>query len=242
MTSDDRKQAIREHVWSLMEAEHAAPPGVAGNIPDFYGSEKTAAMLRTRDEWTRSRVIKANPDRAQRPIRIQALADEKLLYVAVPRMATPKPFYVLAPQQLGMSPTAAVEAASKGYRSLVAISDMQPIDMVICGSVAVNRAGARLGKGAGYSDLEVALLIEAGLVTEDTVIVAPVHGLQVMNDDLPTSEHDFGVDLIVTPTEVIECPRSPRPTGIVWRHLAPEKIAAIPALAKHPNRTFGAGQ
>ena len=47
--------------------------------------------------------------------------------------------------------------------------------MVVCGSVAVNRRGARLGKGAGYSDIEVALLQEAGLIGPSTVIVTTVH-------------------------------------------------------------------
>jgi 5-formyltetrahydrofolate cyclo-ligase len=45
-----------------------------------------------------------------------------------------------------------------------AVADMRPVDIVVCGSVAVNRQGARLGKGAGYSDIEVALLQEAGLI------------------------------------------------------------------------------
>ena len=31
------------------------------------------------------------------------------------------------------------------------------IDLVVAGSVAVNRRGARVGKGGGYSDLEFAL-------------------------------------------------------------------------------------
>jgi NAD(P)-dependent dehydrogenase (short-subunit alcohol dehydrogenase family) len=35
---------------------------------------------------------------------------------------------------------------------------MRPVNLVVCGSVAVNRRGVRLGKGAGYSDIEVALL------------------------------------------------------------------------------------
>lgn len=109
---------------------------------------------------------------------------------------------------------------------------MRPIDIVVCGSVAVNRSGARIGKGAGYSDLEVALLIEAGLVTEKTVIVAPVHRLQVIEDDIPETEHDFGVDLIVTPDEVIRCTDRRRPRGLVWEDLTPEKIAAIPVLAR----------
>jgi len=100
--------------------------------------------------------------------------------------------------------------------------------------VAVNRSGARIGKGAGYSDLEVALLIEAGLVTDRTVIVAPVHQLQVVDEKIPETEHDFSVDLIITPDEVIECPGQRRPDGLVWNDLTAEKIEAIPVLkARH---------
>jgi 5-formyltetrahydrofolate cyclo-ligase len=113
---------------------------------------------------------------------------------------------------------------------------MQPIDVVVCGSVAVNRAGARIGKGAGYSDLEVALLIEAGLVTDATVIVAPVHGLQVVEEDIPETDHDFSVDIIVTPDEVIRCAGRRRPQGLVWNDLTAEKIAAIPVLAAQFDR------
>jgi 5-formyltetrahydrofolate cyclo-ligase len=108
---------------------------------------------------------------------------------------------------------------------------MRAIDVVICGSVAVNRSGARVGKGAGYSDLEVALLIEAGLVTEKTIIVAPVHQLQVVDEEIPETAHDFSVDLIITPDEVIECPDRRRPQGVIWEDLTAEKVAAIPVLA-----------
>ena len=48
--------------------------------------------------------------------------------------------------------------------------------------MAVNRDGTRLGKGPGYSDLEVALLAEAGLIGPATVIVTTVHPLQVLDD------------------------------------------------------------
>ena len=51
--------------------------------------------------------------------------------------------------------------------------------------MAVNRDGVRLGKGAGYSDLEVALLQEAGLIDRDTTIVTTVHALQVVDIALP---------------------------------------------------------
>src|SRR6266545_1220701 len=87
------------------------------------------------------------------------------------------------------------------------------------------------GKGAGYSDIEVALLTEAGLIGPETAIVTTVHQLQVVDDELPETEHDFSVDMIVTPDEVIECGPPRRPNGIVLRHLTEEKIAAIPVLA-----------
>jgi 5-formyltetrahydrofolate cyclo-ligase len=88
----------------------------------------------------------------------------------------------------------------------------------------------RVGKGGGFSDLELALCIEQGLIDDDTVIVTTVHDLQVLDEDLPETEHDFRVDLVVTPTEVIRCPSVPRPPGVLWDHLDDDKIAAIPAL------------
>lgn len=37
-----------------------------------------------------------------------------------------------------------------------------PFDVIVCGSVAVNQQGVRLGKGAGYSDIEVAHMTTSG--------------------------------------------------------------------------------
>jgi 5-formyltetrahydrofolate cyclo-ligase len=105
--------------------------------------------------------------------------------------------------------------------------------LVLRHETPVSRSGARIGKGAGYSDLEVALLIEAGLVTSRTVIVAPVHQLQVVDDGLiPETSHDFSVDLIVTPEQVIRCDNPRRPKGIAWDELTEEQIKAIPVLSK----------
>ncbi|MGC9670367.1 5-formyltetrahydrofolate cyclo-ligase [Planosporangium sp. 12N6] len=111
------------------------------------------------------------------------------------------------------------------------VDEMQPVDLIACGSVAANRHGVRIGKGAGYSGIEVTLLTEAGLIGPGTTIVATEHQLQVVDDDPPETEHDFSVDLIVTPDEAIECQPPRRPGGIVIGHLTKEKIASIPALA-----------
>lgn len=230
---DQAKQAVRERVWRRLIDGGGAPADSYGKIPGFYGSEATAEQLAGLDEWRRASTVKANPDWAQLPVRVRALKDGKRVYMAVPRMASLQPFYLLDPKNLGLPPE---EAAEKKGAAQVArrlgVESMEPIDVVVCGSVAVNRSGARIGKGAGYSDLEVALLIEAGLVTENTVIVAPVHQLQVIEDDIPETEHDFSVDYIVTPAEVIPCSNRRRPRGLVWEDLTPEKIAAIPVLTE----------
>ncbi len=230
---DQAKQAVRERVWRRLIDGGGAPADSYGKIPGFYGTEGTAEQLAGLDEWRRASTIKANPDWAQLPVRVAALKDGKRVYMAVPRMASPEPFYLLDPETLTISPEEAAEkkgAAQVARR--VGVEKVEPIDIVVCGSVAVNRSGARIGKGAGYSDLEVALLIEAGLVTEKTVIVAPVHELQVIEDDIPETEHDFSVDYIVTPDAVIPCPNRRRPRGLVWGDLTPEKIEAIPVLAR----------
>ncbi|MYR34824.1 5-formyltetrahydrofolate cyclo-ligase [Nocardiopsis alba] len=88
----------------------------------------------------------------------------------------------------------------------------------------------RLGKGAGYSDIEMGLLAQAGLVSDDTLIVTTVHELQVLDEPIPEAEHDVSVDLIVTPDGAISCPPRRRPSGISWEDLSEQKIAAIPIL------------
>jgi 5-formyltetrahydrofolate cyclo-ligase len=229
---DETKKAIRSRVWDLLVRERVAEPGVHGYVPAFVGAEAAAGRLAGLPEWRAARVVKAAPDRAQQPVRELALRDGKLLYVAVPRLAAELPFFVLDPADAGGPPGAAAPREHAAHHARkVGVQDMRRVDMVVCGSVAVNRRGTRLGKGGGYSDIEVALLQEAGRIGPSTVIVTTVHPLQVIDQPIPETDHDFSVDLIVTPDGVIECEPQRRPTGLYWNNLTPAKIAAIPVLA-----------
>jgi 5-formyltetrahydrofolate cyclo-ligase len=229
---EDAKHVVRERIWALLEREHAVYSDARGRIPAFIGAEAAADRLVTLRVWRAAQVVKVVPDKAQLPVRERALTEGKLLYMAVPNLADVLPFYRLDPEMLTVPPA---EAASRRVAAVVApkvrLEDMEPIDLVVCGSVAVNRNGARLGKGAGYSDIELGLLQEAGLIGPATVIATTVHPLQVVDEALPETDHDFSIDLVVTADEVIECGPSRRPRGLVWEHLEPEKIAAIPVLA-----------
>ncbi|MBX7266631.1 5-formyltetrahydrofolate cyclo-ligase [Micromonospora sp. Llam7] len=232
MDTDQAKQTIRERVWALLEQERAVSLGVHGRIPAFFGAEAAADRLAELPVWRSARVVKAVPDKAQLPVRARALTEGKLVYMAVPKLAEALPFYLLDPVTLTVPPS---EAASSKVAATVArkigVDEMRPVDLIVCGSVAVNRHGVRLGKGAGYSDIEVALLQEAGLIGPSTTIVTTVHSLQVVDDELPETKHDFSVDLIVTPDEVVQCGPSRRPQRLYWDSLSQEKIEAIPVLA-----------
>jgi 5-formyltetrahydrofolate cyclo-ligase len=237
------KQAYREHAWTLLERAGASGfPGARGRIPNFVGAEAAARRLTETEQWAAALVVKANPDAPQLPVRALALEDGKRLYMAVPRLREAKPFLLIDSKASGISPRKA--ASIRGASSIgqpVALSKMRPVDLVVCGSVAVNHKGVRIGKGGGYSDIELALLTEAGLVTDATTVVTTVHPLQILDEALPEATHDFRVDLIVTPDEVLRPSRRSRrrPPGIVWAELSQAKIEEIPLLRRMASRRPG---
>ncbi|MEW2498489.1 5-formyltetrahydrofolate cyclo-ligase [Streptomyces nodosus] len=236
-THDHAKQLVRTQVWNALDAAHAVHDVTAhGRIPDFRGSEAAAARLADQAGWKKAQVVKAVPDRAQLPVRIRALDEGKTVYMAVPKLAAAKPFYLLDPATLDVPHSQA--ATSRGAATIapmVEVDALRPVDVVVLGSVAVNRDGARIGKGAGYSDLEFALLTEAGLIRRDTLVVTTVHPLQVIDEPIPVTDHDVRVDLVITPEEALVCTAPHRPRGILWDHLDAAKIAAIPALQARVN-------
>ena len=220
----EAKQEVRERIWQTLKDEGAARfPGARGRIPNFRGAEGAADRLAELPEWQAADVVKSNPDSPQLPVRRRARHDGKTLYMAVPRLTEDKPFV-----RVDGDPTIK-KALAQGTPSRV--EDLGHVDLVVCGTVAVNREGVRVGKGGGYSDLELGLLIEAGLVDDATTIVTTVHPLQLLDEELPETEHDFRVDVVVTPDEVVTTGARRRSPGIIWDHLDDETVEAIPVLA-----------
>ena len=236
------KAALRQEVWSAMRAAKVARfPGAAGRIPNFTGAEAAAERLRAMPAWQEARTLKVNPDSAQWPVRQRALEDGKTVYMAVPRLAGPEPFFALDPDHLSEPPrkAASISGATRSARRVM-LADVAPVDLVVMGSVAAGADGARLGKGGGFADLEFALATAAGLIGPHTTSVTTVHEIQVRPAGaIPLTDHDVPVDFIVTPERIIDC-RSRRGTrrvaGICWDDLTEEKIAAIPLLAARRGR------
>lgn len=96
------KAALRQRVWETLDAHGVVqPPGSAGHIPSFVGADEAGRRVAELPTWRSARVIKANPDRAQLPVRVAALGSGKVLYMAVPRLESREPFYRLDPTELG---------------------------------------------------------------------------------------------------------------------------------------------
>jgi 5-formyltetrahydrofolate cyclo-ligase len=227
------KQAIRDRVWDALERAGVArfpfPPH--DRIPNFAGAEAAADRLADRPEWARADPVKSNPDAPQLPVRRRALREGTVVYMAVPRLRDVRCFMALHPARIADTDAAATISSADEYAVQVGPEDMEPIDLIVAGSVAVTPQGDRIGKGEGYSDLEFAILSEAGLVSRETTIATTVHEMQLLDREFETDPHDVPMDLIVTPEQVIETDRrADRPAGIDWDALPAAKIDAIPIL------------
>jgi 5-formyltetrahydrofolate cyclo-ligase len=230
------KDEVRADVWRAMEREAVARfPGAEGRIPNFAGAKAAAERLARHPAWTGAHTLKANPDSPQTHARRLALAQGKLLVMAVPRLRDQHPFRLLDPRKLSYSEQreAATIKGALEYGTVIDLDQVPPLDLVLAGSVAVNLKGARIGKGGGFSDLEYGLLCESGKIDRRTVIATTVHPIQIMRENLLMTGHDIPVNLVATPRAVIEVDGAyGRPSGILWDHLQPPQIHEIPVLER----------
>ncbi len=232
------KNSVREYVWRrLVEEGVARPPfPVRGRIPNFEGAGEAAERLFRLESWRRARTVKVNPDSPQRPIRLRALEEGKLLIMPTPRIK--RGFILLDPSRIPRGSYVRASTIRGAFRfgvvldSLGALRASIPnVDLIVEGSVAVSIYGHRIGKGHGYGDLEWGILRELGKVSEDVEVMTTVHDLQVFDRPLPQSPHDLGVDVIATPRRLLHTLSAPnRPPGILWDRLSKEKIKEIPIL------------
>ncbi|MBT9316565.1 5-formyltetrahydrofolate cyclo-ligase [Leptothoe spongobia] len=230
------KDLLRQRVWSTLKHHNAVSRDPVGHIPDFIGADVAANCLAKTEIWQQAQVIKCNPDSPHTAVRLRALADGKILYMAVPRLSCEKCFVELKAADLEAKAVMLREAASmRGamvHGRLVAFEEMQAIDLVVVGCVAVAANGGRMGKGAGFADLELAMLRECELISETTPIVTTVHDLQVVPaSELPMQDHDWGLDLVVTPTRCLVTDNiHSKPTGLDWDRIQPDQTTNIPIL------------
>ena len=233
------KWVIRKRIWDLMEEKDIAmfPRPVHHRIPNFVGADKAAARLAEMKEFQDAKCIKVNPDTPQRPVRHAVLAQGKTLLTPQPRLRTG---FFSTVEMSNLPSLVKVEecTTSKGvakYGTPVTLHDDYKVELVVVGSTAVcPETGARVGKGEGFAELEWGILTAQGNLDPSTcLVVTTVHDEQIVSDIPPGSltKHDVPVDVIVTPSKIIWVPnRAPKPSGIFWDLLSPQKLAQIKVL------------
>eukprot|EP00798_Chlamydomonas_sp_ICE-L_P018500 gene18500-24998_t len=82
------------------------------------------------------------------------------------------------------------------------------VDLIVVGSSAVDVNGARLGKGEGFAELEYGMLRWMGAIDDNTLVITTVHDCQVIHTNS----------------------KIPKPPGILWHKLSPEKLGQIRVL------------
>ncbi|VVD00252.1 unnamed protein product [Leptidea sinapis] len=234
------KQSFRLKVWRHLETNGLAmfPRPVYNRIPNFKGAQEAAAKLAELDVYKNAKTVKVNPDKPQEPVRVLCLEQQKTLYVPVPRLQNGFLNQLVLPEG-ETGPGAIKKAVSRNgmetYGKPLSIEDSVTLDLVVMGSVAVSKEGFRIGKGKGYGDLEFGLMMHMKALKPTTLVVTTVHDCQVF-DTLPAElfkPHDVPIDIIITPTQVIETHRvSHRPTGILWHLLSNRRVEMMPVLGQ----------
>lgn len=235
----ESKQEIRQRIWKVLEEKNIAsfPRPVYGRIPNFIGAEKAAENLARTPEFRNALFIKVNPDSPQRRVRELALEMGKIVLVPTPRLKGE--FFLLDPRKIRDYRFASTIQGFTKLGQRVDIYNIDKIDMIVAGSVAVTLTGERIGKGEGYSELEYAMLRELGKVSERTPIVTTVHEVQIV-DEIPYEVYDLTVDIIATPQRVIYTHSTrPKPKGLYIEYLTKEKINDTPFLKQFLIRFHG---
>lgn len=228
--SFDSKDEARQWVWERLREKGVArfPYPIEGRIPNFEHADASAERLLGHLPFDEANHVKINPDAPQKHVRRRLLERGVVVYVPTPRLTGG--FMRFDPEAI---PDEHYEDASMlsrwdAWAEPIELEALPQLDAIVTGSVAVTRAGARCGKGEGYSDLELGILDELG---HDPVPVATtVHSLQVV-DPLPQDDHDMRLSQIATPDTWIEVDAPPaEATGIDWSKLDDTDLEEMPIL------------
>jgi len=233
------KAQAREMVWKSLR-QVALPDSrfhydFNSFIPDFEYSSRATERLRGMPAYQQAEVIFITPDNCLDELRACALRDGKRVLVTTygirRGMVELRPEQVPAGQEVFAASLDGMEKIGS-HLSLPELKTRYPkIDLLVTGASLVTRSGVRFGKGHGFFDLEWGMFTDVGIVDEATPVAAVVHDVQVVEDKLFPSPTDILVDVIATPTRLINVERrAQRPRGIKWDLLDPEQIANTPPL------------
>lgn len=235
------KKDIRQKVWEFMEENSLVifPKPCFNRIPNFKGCNNVSLLLEKLEEFKKAKTVQVTPDKAQETARFLTLNWGKRLLVPLLRLKEGLLQNVSLPFAEPSAKMLRSASTQKGLRKwgnkLITLDQNNDvhIDMIILGSVAVDKKGRRIGIGNGFCDLEFVILSSMNMVTDNTIIVTIVHDVQVF-DILPTDifkPYDVPVDIIITSKEIIRVEnRLDRPKDVFWNYISKRRLLEMPPL------------
>lgn len=205
-------------------------------IADYEGSDECARRFCETDVYKNADVLFVTPDNNLEALREQVIRDGKTLIMT--NYGISRGFYLLLPewvpegQEILASTLDGVQRFWK-HHTLAALAEViDRIPVLVSGASAITPSGIRFGKGHGYFDLEWAMFYTKGLVDTDSVVAAIGHDCQVVDVPVEVRPFDTAIDLIVTPTRVLETRSEfPKPEhGVMWYLLEDDMLGRIPPL------------
>lgn len=205
-------------------------------IADYEGSDECARLFCETETYQQAEVLFVTPDNNLEALREQIIRDRKTLIMT--NYSISRGFFLLRPEWVpeGQEVLASTLDGVQRFwqhRTLAQLaSEIDRIPVLVSGASAITPSGIRFGKGHGYFDLEWAMFYTKGLVDVDCTVVAVGHDCQVVDVPVQVRPYDTAIDLIVTPTKVLETRNEfPKPThGVMWYLLEDDMLGRIPPL------------
>eukprot|EP00092_Neocalanus_flemingeri_P107508 GFUD01137982.1.p1 GENE.GFUD01137982.1~~GFUD01137982.1.p1 ORF type:complete len:579 (-),score=133.44 GFUD01137982.1:161-1834(-) len=219
------KRDVWTHICSLVTKQHTwcattRPAPSPGKTPSFLGSFAAVARFASLPELQRSSTVCLSPGPFRDELRDTVLEEE-----FERTLLEPSSKGLLGQYQ---------ELVRVGAGDLVSLGLVEPgiieVDMLVVGSMAVDRKGYRVGKEGDLTGVDF-ILGELG--KSKCVVVTLVHDCQVFDSIPPNilTSHDLPVDIIVTPTKVITVTdKVVKPVDISWSLLKNVLVKRVPLL------------
>jgi 5-formyltetrahydrofolate cyclo-ligase len=234
-----RDQQVRwvmnEHLHAIALPDSRWHTDVTRFVPDFAGSDAAIQRIESLPAFRDARTVFITPDNSLHRLTVAALTAGRT--VVMPTYGLRRGMVVLDPARLEPAERA-FAATLDGLERLgspLEFDDLRTIriDCVVTGATAVSLEGRHFGSAEGFFATEWRLLSVAGSVESETPILCVVHDVQVMTMKNQWTADSVSVDVIATPTRLIEpTGQNHRPTGIDPRTITPRDVENIPYLAE----------
>ncbi|ADH62987.1 5-formyltetrahydrofolate cyclo-ligase [Allomeiothermus silvanus] len=178
---------LREYVWNTLHSRRAAayPTPPHGHHPNFVGASRAAEKLMALEVFLKAETILAGPDQVLKPLREAILKSGKRLIMPHPDKA--HTFLLLE----RLSPQVLKRVRDVAYHGKPIELHDTPIDLVLVGSVAVDKQFGWIGKGYGFPSKHLEAAAPWATLAHPMMLMEELY-----------AEPERRIDVIATPLEV----------------------------------------